>query len=161
MARTRRLRLIALGAALSYFFDPENGRRRRKVAADRLAGLTRRHGKRMIKGTAARANALGKQATHLKEEPKPQPDDVTLARKVETEIFRDENAPKSTVNVNVQRGIVQLRGEVASRQIIDELVAKARKVRGVRAVENLLHLPGTSRCPGFRLRRRLRSRPRH
>ncbi|TML54703.1 MAG: BON domain-containing protein [Actinobacteria bacterium] len=142
MARTRRLRLIALGAALSYFFDPENGRRRRKVAADRLAGLTRRHGKRMIKGTAARANALGKQATHLKEEPKPQPDDVTLARKVETEIFREPDVPKGKINVNAENGKIVLRGEVDSAELIDDLVSKAHKVQGVEEVESLLHTPG-------------------
>jgi hypothetical protein len=28
---TKRLRFAALGAALVYFFDPENGKRRRKV----------------------------------------------------------------------------------------------------------------------------------
>ncbi len=142
MARTRRLRLIALGAALSYFFDPENGRRRRKVAADRLAGLTRRHGKRMIKRTAARANALGKQATHLKEEPKPQPDDVTLARKVETEIFREPDVPKGKINVNAENGKIVLRGEVDSAELIDDLVSKAHKVQGVEEVESLLHTPG-------------------
>jgi osmotically-inducible protein OsmY len=141
VARTRRLRLIAIGAALSYFFDPDNGRRRRKVAADRLAGLTRRHGKRMIKGTAARANALGKQATHLKEEPKPQPDDVTLARKVETEIFREPDVPKGKINVNAENGKIVLRGEVDSAELIDDLVSKARKVQGVEQVESLLHTP--------------------
>ena len=31
-------------------------------------------------------------------------DDVTLARKVETEIFRDVNAPKGDVSVDVQAG---------------------------------------------------------
>ena len=70
-------------------------------------------------------------------------DDVTLARKVETEIFRGEGAPKGKVDVNVQEGVVQLRGEVDAMEMIDDLVGKARKVQGVREVENLLHLPGT------------------
>ena len=140
--RPGRLRLIALGAALSYFFDPQNGRRRRKVTSDRLAALMRRHGKRAIKGTAAKANALSKQATHLKEEPKPQPDDVTLARKVETEIFREPDVPKGKINVNAENGKVVLRGEVDSAELIDDLVAKARKVQGVEEVESLLHTPG-------------------
>jgi osmotically-inducible protein OsmY len=142
VARRRRLRLIAFGAALSYFFDPDNGRRRRKVAADRLASLTRRHGKRMIKGTAARANALSKQATHLKEETKPHPDDVTLARKVETDIFREPEVPKGKINVNAENGKIVLRGEVDSAELIDDLVSKARKVQGVEEVESLLHTPG-------------------
>ena len=141
MPRARRFRLLALGAALSYFFDPENGRRRRKVAADRLAALTRRHGKRMIKGTASRAQALKQRSTHLREESKPQPDDVTLARKVETEIFRDADVPKGKINVNAENGKIVLRGEVESSELIDDLVAKAHKVQGVQEVESLLHTP--------------------
>ena len=72
-----------------------------------------------------------------------QPDDATLAHKVETELFRPAGVPKGQINVNVQRGIVQLRGEVPQPEMIDELVEKARHIAGVLAVENLLHLPGT------------------
>jgi hypothetical protein len=35
----RRLRLLLLGAALAYFFDPENGPGRRKALIKRLAEL--------------------------------------------------------------------------------------------------------------------------
>ena len=35
----RRLRFALLGAALAYFFDPDNGRARRKAAIKRLAEL--------------------------------------------------------------------------------------------------------------------------
>jgi osmotically-inducible protein OsmY len=136
--RARRFRLLALGAALSYFFDPENGKRRRKVTADRLAALTRRHGGRLMKGTGSQAHALKQKATHLREEPKPQPDDVTLARKVETEIFRDAEVPKGKINVNAENGKVVLRGEVDSPEMIEDLVSKARKVQGVQDVESLL-----------------------
>jgi osmotically-inducible protein OsmY len=136
--RARRFRLLALGAALSYFFDPENGKRRRKVTADRLAALMRRHGGRLMKGTGSQAHALKQKATHLREEPKPQPDDVTLARKVETEIFRDADVPKGKINVNAENGKVVLRGEVDSPEMIEDLVSKARKVQGVQDVESLL-----------------------
>jgi osmotically-inducible protein OsmY len=138
VAGRKRLRLIALGAALSYFFDSQNGKRRRKMAADRFAGLSRRHGKRLAKGAASQAHGLTQKATHLKEEPKPQPDDVTLARKVETEIFRDADVPKGKINVNAENGKIVLRGEVDSDEMIDDLVSKARKVQGVQDVENLL-----------------------
>ena len=141
MPRAKRFRLLALGAALSYFFDPENGRRRRKLAADRLTSLTRRHGKRLVKGTVSQAHALKQRSTHLSEEPKPQPDDVTLARKVETEIFRDADVPKGKINVNAENGKVVLRGEVDSPELIEDLVTKARKVQGVQEVESLLHTP--------------------
>jgi osmotically-inducible protein OsmY len=71
------------------------------------------------------------------------PDDVTLARKVETEIFRAPDAPKADVSVDVQGGIVHLRGEVADDESADRLAAEARNVDGIRGVENLLHEPGT------------------
>jgi osmotically-inducible protein OsmY len=141
VAGRRRFRLIALGAALTYFFDPQNGKRRRKMAIDRIGAITRRHGKRLIKGAASQGHGLTQKATHLKEEPKPQPDDVTLARKVETEIFRDAEVPKGKINVNAENGKVVLRGEVDSAEMIDDLVSKARKVQGVQDVENLLHTP--------------------
>ena len=35
----RRLRFALLGAALAYFFDPDNGKKRRKAATKRLAEL--------------------------------------------------------------------------------------------------------------------------
>jgi hypothetical protein len=37
----RRLRLLLIGAALAYFFDPENGASRRKAVIKRLAELRR------------------------------------------------------------------------------------------------------------------------
>jgi osmotically-inducible protein OsmY len=139
---TRKLRLAAFGAALAYFFDPDNGKRRRKVAADRIAGLFRRHGRRLARGAASGAYGLKQRATHRREEPKPQPDDVTLARKVETEIFRDADVPKGKINVNAENGKIVLRGEADSSEMIDDLVNKARGVQGVQDVENLLHIPG-------------------
>jgi osmotically-inducible protein OsmY len=138
----KRLRFTALGAALAYFFDPDNGKRRRKVTGDRLAALARRHGRSLARGAASDAYALKQKATHLKEEPKPQPDDVTLARKVESEIFRDAEVPKGKINVNAENGKVVLRGEVDSAELVDDLVGKARGVQGVQDVENLLHVSG-------------------
>ncbi|HET7758654.1 MAG TPA: hypothetical protein VFK62_01935 [Gaiellaceae bacterium] len=37
----RRLRLLLIGAALAYFFDPENGKARRDALVKRLAELRR------------------------------------------------------------------------------------------------------------------------
>jgi osmotically-inducible protein OsmY len=138
----KRLQLVAIGAALAYFFDPDNGKRRRKVAIQRLAGASRRHGNRLARGTVSEARALKAKATHLREEPKPQPDDVTLAHKVESEIFRETDVPKGKINVNAENGKVVLRGEVDSAEMIEQLVKKARHVQGVQDVENLLHTPG-------------------
>ncbi len=126
-----RLRYAALGAALAYFFDPQNGRARRKDAIKRVVQLSQRQ-----------RGLLTAKATQLREGAKPQPDDVTLARQVESEIFGEAEVPKGQINVNAEEGKVVLRGEVESAEMIESLVSKARKVQGVQEVENLLHTPG-------------------
>ena len=70
-------------------------------------------------------------------------DDATLKDKVESELFRDEHDVKGAININAQQGVVQLRGEVPSQDLIDVLVEKTEKIHGVREVESLLHTPGT------------------
>ena len=131
----------ALGALLAYFFDPQNGRRRRHVTLDRFRSGRRQAG-RVGRGVAAEAYGLSQKVQHLREEPKDF-DDATLADKIRSEVFRNRDVPKGKLNVNVQDGVVQLRGEVPRADLIDELVAQTRKVQGVRDVENLLHVPGT------------------
>jgi hypothetical protein len=70
-------------------------------------------------------------------------DDVTIARKVETHIFRVRSRPKSSVDVNVVDGVVWLRGQVKTPAMIRRLEAEAREIPEVRDVQNLLHLPNT------------------
>ena len=65
-------------------------------------------------------------------------DDVTLARKVESELFRPADAPKGSVSVNVNDGVVELRGELPDQAQIDELGSNAKKIDGVKDVRNLL-----------------------
>ena len=142
----KRLGLVGLGAALTYFFDPSQGRRRRAMFRDRLAATLRRgaaRGERLGRAATQEAKGVAQKAKHLEEEPKGQPDDVTLARKVETEIFRDAEVPKGQINVNAENGKIYLRGEVGQPELIKDLEERARKVQGVQEVENLLHLPGT------------------
>ncbi|HEU4450789.1 MAG TPA: BON domain-containing protein [Gaiellaceae bacterium] len=138
--------MAAVGAALTYFLDPESGRRRRAVTKDRVAAFFRRGGRRLERtgrGVAAGTGGLAKKVTHLREEEKPQPNDATLASKVESEIFRDPDVPKGQVSVNAENGVVYLRGEVESPDLVSRLEQAAREVKGVRDVENLLHTPGT------------------
>ena len=143
----RKLIAVAgLGAGLTYFFDPDNGARRRAQARDRFLAFFRRRG-RALGGVAnsvqAEAYGLVQKAKHRTEQPKPDPDDATLAQKVESEIFRDAHVPKGQINVNAEHGVVILRGEVGQPQLIEELEQKTRRFRGVKGVENLLHVTGT------------------
>ena len=135
---------IAIGGLAAFLFDPQNGKRRRHGAVDRTAARIRRTGRRTARaGRHVESHAYGmtQRLLHVREQPK-EYDDVTLARKVETEIFREADVPKGQIVVNVQNGIVQLRGEVPDVQMLEALVAKAADVQGVNDVENLLHRPG-------------------
>jgi osmotically-inducible protein OsmY len=134
-----------LGGALAWFYDPSNGRRRRATARDEALALvrrTRRRAQRFGRHAVSEVYGLKQKVTHLKEVPKDY-DDATLKSKVETELFRPAHVPKGKIDVNAQNGVVQLRGEVDSPALIDELVTHARKIQGVKEVESLLHLPGT------------------
>lgn len=142
-------RLLAFGAAaaaVTYFFDPQDGARRRNTTRDRVLSLFRKGDRKAGdagRAVASEAYGLKQKATHLTEESKSQPDDVTLARKVETEIFRGADVPKEKINVNAEGGTVFLRGEVDNPDLIQDLEKAARNVQGVREVENLLHAAGT------------------
>lgn len=146
MRRVRTLGLaVGLGAALALFLDPVSGRRRRKVGTDRVAGMARSTSRRMGRAVGlVKAHAYGarKRLEHREELPKDL-DDATVAHKIETAIFRDPEVPKGQINVNVQEGVAQLRGEVPTPDMLEALIEKTREVQGVRAVESLLHLPGT------------------
>ena len=93
------------------------------------------------RGAANQGLALGKRFTNRNPDPKQDMDDVTLARKVETEIFRPQGAPKGKIDVNAVEGVVWLRGEVKNQTQLTKIEAQVRSIPEVRGVENLLHLP--------------------
>jgi hypothetical protein len=68
-------------------------------------------------------------------------DDVAVARKVETVIFRDRSVAKGKIDVNAADGVVWLRGEAKTPEQIKELERQAAAIPEVKKVENLLHLP--------------------
>jgi osmotically-inducible protein OsmY len=139
---------VSFGAALvrGYFLDPTSGRRRRKQIVQRAGGLVH-HSKRLVRRRAryARSHVIGiaRRSAHPRFRQLPPPDDVTLARKVETEIFRRAQAPKGTINVDAANGVVSLRGTAPTPNEIEKLEHDARAIPGVADVVNLLHLPGT------------------
>jgi hypothetical protein len=139
------LTFAGLAAGLTYFLDPQAGARRRAEVRDRLLAFFRRRGRDLEgvkRSVQTDAQGLVQKAKHRDERPKPEPDDATLAQKVESEIFRDADLPKGQINVNAEDGVVILRGEVERPELIDDLEQKTRSVQGVKGVENLLHLPG-------------------
>jgi osmotically-inducible protein OsmY len=142
----------AAGAAAAHFLDPDSGARRRGQLKD-TAGPKAKASAAQAVGTAsaaadkAKGAAISAAPSKLKPTKDDAPDtaaddDVTLARKVETEIFRPADVPKGDVSVDVQEGVVHLRGAVDDEWIA-RLADDAKKVDGVKGVKNLLHRPGT------------------
>jgi BON domain len=141
--RLRTLTAASGTAAAVYLLDPQQGRRRRHMARDRGMKLLRQARRRAERQARYAAGVqAGKRAEQQPAPPKAELNDPALARKVETEIFRDAGAPKGTVDVNVEQGVVYLRGQVEDQATLERLVDQARTVEGVHAVESLLHLPG-------------------
>jgi hypothetical protein len=70
-------------------------------------------------------------------------DDVALARKVESIIFRDRDVPKGKISVNTADGVVWLRGEAKTPEMINAVEQQTAAIPEVKKVENLLHLPKT------------------
>jgi osmotically-inducible protein OsmY len=134
----------AAGAAGAYFLDPESGKRRRHIARDRIAAVTRKGAakiRRQVEYRKGRAAGTVEQVRSDLAPEKPAANDQQLSERVQSEVFRPADVPKESINVNVEDGIVYLRGEARTPEEHDELAEKAAKVDGVRRVENLLHLP--------------------
>lgn len=133
----------AAGLAAGYFLDPESGRRRRHVARDRALALVRHGADRTRPEAEYRPNQEGtvEAAKSKAGPPGPAAKDQALAEQVKSEIFQLADAPKGSVNVNVERGVVYLRGEVKRPEQIRELVEQVGAVDGVAGVENLLRTP--------------------
>jgi hypothetical protein len=138
---------VALGVVLGYFLDPTAGRRRRHVTRDRALSRVRRGERRAVRrARRAESHAVGVarrglNARHRCREPI---DDITLAHKVESELFRLVGVPKAGISVNAEDGVVFLRGVIDREEDIARMEAGTRRIDGVRGVENLLHTRGTS-----------------
>lgn len=137
----RFLRLAAVGAALYYFFDRQQGARRRALARDRVLGLLGRAPLAPAAGVRAETEALRRMGEGDAGEPA-SADDKTLKAKIESEVFREAEAQKGDVNVDVELGVVYLRGQVDDESMIGDLESRVRSVQGVTRIENYLSTPG-------------------
>ena len=96
---------MSTGAALEYLFDPERGRHRRRHGRERAAGAVRHSARRLARGfRASWLQTLGRArgcAHSLRRERVTEPlDDVTLAHKVESVLFRDTRVPKGKISID-------------------------------------------------------------
>jgi BON domain len=134
----------AVGAAVAFLADPDRGRGRRARLLDQSAAAVRR-AQRGVEHAARAATSLaeGKLEALTEAGTRVAPtDDVTLHDRAESILFRDPAIPKGTINLNVERGVLVLRGEVPDVELRERLAREAEQIDGVWSVRNLLHLPG-------------------
>jgi osmotically-inducible protein OsmY len=140
----RSMLFAAAGAAAAWFLDPDNGTRRRHVVRDKAFKYARRGTREAVRKADYAAGVVkgaAHEATPSRSDAGERLNDPALARKVESEIFRSADAPKGQVSVNVEDGVVYLRGQVDQPEVIEELVEQTRQVDGVQGVKNLLQTP--------------------
>jgi osmotically-inducible protein OsmY len=123
----------AIGGAAMWFLDPDRGGGRRTQAL----GVAQKGKQRVTEKVGsdtpdARDRAPASERLN----------DPGLQAKVESEIFRADDAPKDKVSVNVEDGVVYLRGELDDPAAIDGLREAASNVDGVTEVRSLLHQTG-------------------
>lgn len=138
-SRPRELAALGIGGAAG-FAASKLDRRRRHMAKDRVTSAAR-HAAHDTASRTRYAAGVFKGAAHAATAPvrgHRSYDDVTLARKVESELFRPPDAPKGSVSVNAVDGVIELRGRVDDPHRIDELVDATRRIEGVKDVRNLL-----------------------
>jgi osmotically-inducible protein OsmY len=130
----------AVGAAVAYLFDPDQGRARRSRLRDRSAARARLASERLAGRSQFLADTAVGRVLDVRSRWMPRPvDDATLADRIRSEALGDRRIPSGEINVDVVAGRATLRGELADRGLIEEVVARVRAVPGVVGVENLLH----------------------
>lgn len=143
---------LAVTGVLTYFLDPEKGERRRADASQRVLTLLGRsketvsdavaEGQAQLSAASESASSSAPASPFASSSASPTDvDDVTLAQKVEQELFGHSDLGKADIKVNSEYGRVVLRGEVPDSATKERLAAEARGVPGVREIENLLHTP--------------------
>lgn len=132
------------GAIVAFLTDPARGRSRRARLMDQGAATVRRAGRTAERTVRAVGSTAGGKLQAMNEGgTRVGPiDDVTLRDRAETELFRDSSVPKGSININVERGVIVLRGEVPDAEMRERLGREAETIDGVWSVRNQLHLPG-------------------
>src|SRR5205807_702668 len=102
------------GAIAVYFLDPERGHARRAKFIDWSGARLRRGGRalnQMRTRTGSSAAAFPQRMVSLRSGRRPA-DDLTLRDRVESEVFGNPEVPKGRINLDVESGVVTLRGQV-------------------------------------------------
>jgi BON domain len=140
----RATKAFLIGAGTAFLLDPRQGKRRRQALVDKSARIARRTarfaGKKArfagghLRGLVALVRRLGSDRNAPV-------DDQTVTQRIRSSAFRDVGISTRDIAVEVEDGIAKLRGLVQSRSLAEDLVARVRRIPGVREVRDELGVP--------------------
>ena len=81
-------------------------------------------------------------AAAKKESPGEYVDDSVITAKVKAAVFEEKSLKSAEINVETYKGKVQLSGFVRSRADISKAVEVARRIKGVKSVQNVMIVKG-------------------
>jgi osmotically-inducible protein OsmY len=137
---------LGAGAALMYFLDPDNGRRRRALVRDQVV-----HGRAVMQDMTESAvhnaanhtrGAIARIQGRIASRGDEAADDSVLEERVRAAMGHVIGDPQA-IEIRVHDGCVMLKGPAQPHEI-GELVACAERVRGVREVDNRLSISNPS-----------------
>jgi hyperosmotically inducible periplasmic protein len=145
---SRFVRIVGIGAAAAaamYLLDPDRGRTRRAKLSDQAAAMARKAEEKARAKAEYQKGVVQGLAHDLTEPFRPEPDfdDETLRQKVKSEAIGRWEGPKSDVEVDVESGVVTLKGNVDSENV-DQLIRLVKGVPGVASVSDQLSVPQRS-----------------
>lgn len=137
----------AIGALVSYYWDPERGHARRARQADQLQAAFRQQ-RTAAEGQARYLTGKLKGATHnagtaTVGDPDAPASDGVIVERVRSQVLGRPEFSSFTVNVEALDGSVTLRGELPDNGHIQALCQAVHEVPGVNDVHSYLHLPHT------------------
>lgn len=141
MARIRTLLIGgAVGAAVAYFFDPDQGEARRARVQEQVESAARESWRGLELAVRQLQDWALAAVPQLEAGAQPADDDLTLLSRVESILFALPGFPRGAVDAEVVDGQLVLRGEVITEDQEREIVEAATHVRGIAAVESQLQI---------------------
>lgn len=133
------LSTIGLGAGLMYLLDPDQGKRRRSVAFDKLGKVGRQGGRKLAAtGRDLGHRTKGLAATGSRRFKKEQVPDGRLVERVRAEIGHHVSDAHA-LTVSAMNGRITLSGPISGSEV-DDLLSAVSSVPGVREVESRLEV---------------------
>jgi hyperosmotically inducible periplasmic protein len=142
------VRIVGIGAAAAaamYLLDPDRGRSRRAQLSDQAAALARKAEENARAKAEYQKGVVQGLAHDLTGPFRPEPefDDATLHQKVKSEAVGRWDGPKNDVEVDVDKGVVTLKGNVDAENV-DDLIRLVEGVPGVASINDQLSVPHRS-----------------